>query len=206
VPFESITYVAHDTARVSAGGGSHSGRSMKLAATIIGEATDDIIDRGRKIASFMLETGEIDIGFERGRYRVVGTDREVSIFEVTAAAVTRKDLPEDLQGPLAGISDQTLPSPASRTERRSAKSRLIPKRARLKSCGTLQLTMSGADPARSDARRNCPRCRPGAAREQLLGARDWAAARGELHGLRDASRRHAAVPGHRAQRSARADE
>src|SRR5271166_256625 len=73
VPFESIVYVAHDTARVSAGGGSHSGRSMKLATTIIGKATDDIIDKGRKIASFLLETGEIDIEFERGRYRVAGT-------------------------------------------------------------------------------------------------------------------------------------
>src|SRR5271166_1302192 len=109
VPFESIVYVAHDTARVSAGGGSHSGRSMKLATTIIGKATDDIIDKGRKIASFLLETGEIDIEFERGRYRVAGTDREVGIFEVAAAAVARKDLPEDLQGPLAAISDQTLP-------------------------------------------------------------------------------------------------
>jgi aerobic carbon-monoxide dehydrogenase large subunit len=96
VPFESITYVAHDTARVSAGGGSHSGRSMKLATTIIGKATDDIIDRSRKIASFLLETGEIDIEFERGRYRVAGTDREVGIFNVAAAAVTRRDLPEDL--------------------------------------------------------------------------------------------------------------
>ena len=56
-----------------------------------------------------LETGEIDIEFERGRYRVAGTDREVGIFEVAAAAVTRNDLPEDLQGTLAGISDQTLP-------------------------------------------------------------------------------------------------
>ena len=64
VPFESITYVAHDTARVAAGGGSHSGRSMKLATTIIGKATDDIIEKGRKIASFLLETGEIDIEFE----------------------------------------------------------------------------------------------------------------------------------------------
>jgi carbon-monoxide dehydrogenase large subunit len=109
VPFESVIYVAHDTARVAAGGGSHSGRSMKLAATIIGKATDDIIEKGRKIASFLFETGEIDIEFERGRYRVAGTDREVGIFEVAAAAVTRKDLPEDVQGPLAGISDQTLP-------------------------------------------------------------------------------------------------
>src|SRR6202023_1036598 len=48
VPFESIAYVAHDTDRVAAGGGSHSGRSMKLATTIIGKATDDIIDKGAK--------------------------------------------------------------------------------------------------------------------------------------------------------------
>jgi carbon-monoxide dehydrogenase large subunit len=82
---------------------------LKLATAIIGKATDDIIDKGRKIASFLLETGEIDIEFERGRYRVAGTDREVGIFEVARAAVTRKDLPRDLQGPLAGISDQTLP-------------------------------------------------------------------------------------------------
>ena len=109
VPFESIIYVAHDTARVQAGGGSHSGRSMKLATTIIGKATDEIIDKGRQIASFLLETGEIDIEFERGRYRVAGTDREIGIFEVAAAAIARKDLPPDLQGPLAGISDQTLP-------------------------------------------------------------------------------------------------
>ncbi|MBV9826976.1 MAG: xanthine dehydrogenase family protein molybdopterin-binding subunit, partial [Alphaproteobacteria bacterium] len=60
VPFECIDYVAHDTARVAAGGGSHSGRSMKLATTIIGQATDDIIDKGRKIAGHVLETSEGD--------------------------------------------------------------------------------------------------------------------------------------------------
>jgi len=109
VPFDSIGYVAHDTDRVEAGGGSHSGRSMKLATTIIGKATDDIIDKGRKIASFLLETGEIDIEFEHGRYRVAGTDREIGFFDIAAAAVERPDLPPDLQGPLAGISDQTLP-------------------------------------------------------------------------------------------------
>ena len=63
---------------------------MKPATTLTGKATDDIIDKGRKIAGFLLETGEIDIEFELGRYRVAGTDREVSIFEVAAADVTRK--------------------------------------------------------------------------------------------------------------------
>jgi carbon-monoxide dehydrogenase large subunit len=108
VPFDNIDYVAHDTARVTAGGGSHSGRSMKLAATIVGKATDDIIDKGRKIAGFALETGDGDIEFAGGRYRVAGTDREIGLFEVAAAAA-RPDLPAELQGPLAGICDETIP-------------------------------------------------------------------------------------------------
>jgi len=82
---------------------------MKLAATIIGKATDDIIDKGRRIASFLLETGEADLEFTEGRYRITGTDREVGLFEVADAAVARRDLPAELQGPLAGISDETLP-------------------------------------------------------------------------------------------------
>jgi carbon-monoxide dehydrogenase large subunit len=109
VPFDSIVYVAHDTDRVQAGGGSHSGRSMKLATTIIGQATDEIIVKGRKIASFLFEAGEADIEFAHGRFRIAGTDREIGLFEVAAAALTRTDLPRELRGPLAGISDQTLP-------------------------------------------------------------------------------------------------
>src|SRR5262249_16440699 len=109
VPFEAIDYVAHDTARVSAGGGSHSGRSMKLAVSVIGRASDDIIDKGRRIAGFLMETSEADIEFAGGRFRVTGTDREIGIFDVARAAATRTDLPEALQGPLAGISDQTIP-------------------------------------------------------------------------------------------------
>ena len=109
VPFDNIDYIAHDTARVAAGGGSHSGRSMKLAATIVGQATDDIIAKGRKIAGHLLETGEADIEFAHGYYRIAGTDREIGLFEVAEAAATRSDLPAELRGPLAAVSDQTLP-------------------------------------------------------------------------------------------------
>jgi carbon-monoxide dehydrogenase large subunit len=109
VPFDCIDYIAHDTARVAAGGGSHSGRSMKLATSVIGQATDDIIAKGRRIASVLLETGEADIEFDHGAYRVVGTDRAIGLFEVAHAAVTQRDLPEELRGVLGAVSDQTLP-------------------------------------------------------------------------------------------------
>ena len=109
VPFDSVVYVAHDTNWVKAGGGSHSGRSMKLATTIIDHATGEIIDKGRKIASYLLETGEPDFEFAHGRFRVAGTDREIGLFAVASAAAAHPDLPEELQGPLAAVSDQTLP-------------------------------------------------------------------------------------------------
>ncbi len=109
VPFDCIDYIAHDTARVAAGAGSHSGRSMKLAATIIGQATDDIIAKGRRIAGYLLEAGDADIEFADGRYRIAGTDREIGLFEVAKAAATGASLPPELQRLLAAVSDQTVP-------------------------------------------------------------------------------------------------
>ncbi|HVB68328.1 MAG TPA: xanthine dehydrogenase family protein molybdopterin-binding subunit [Acetobacteraceae bacterium] len=109
VPHAAITYVAHDTARVAAGGGSHSGRSMKLAATIVGTASARIIARGRAIAAVLLEAAEADIAYAQARYRVVGTDRSVGLFAVAAAACDRDDLPAALRGPLAAVCDETLP-------------------------------------------------------------------------------------------------
>jgi carbon-monoxide dehydrogenase large subunit len=108
VPFESIDYVAHDTNRVSAGGGSHSGRSMRIASLAIGEASDAVIAKGKAIASYMLEVAPTDIEFRRGDFSVKGSDLCVNIFEVAKAAATRTDLPEDLRGKLDGVGDHVV--------------------------------------------------------------------------------------------------
>jgi aerobic carbon-monoxide dehydrogenase large subunit len=108
VPFASIDFVAHDTDRVSAGGGSHSGRSMRIASLAIGEATDVIIEKGKKIAAHVLEVSPVDIHFEKGVFAIEGTDRCLTIFEVAKVAATRNDLPDDLRGKLDGIGDHTV--------------------------------------------------------------------------------------------------
>jgi aerobic carbon-monoxide dehydrogenase large subunit len=108
VPFESIDYVAHDTARVAAGGGSHSGRSMRLASLVIGKATDEIIEKGKKIAAQVLEASPADIEFAAGQFTIKGTDRRIGIFDAADAAATRKDMPEELNGKLDAIADQTV--------------------------------------------------------------------------------------------------
>jgi aerobic carbon-monoxide dehydrogenase large subunit len=108
VPFESVDFVAHDTDRVSAGGGSHSGRSMRIASLAVGTAADVIVEKGRKIAAHVLEVSPLDVEFARGVFTVKGTDRRVGIFEAAQAAATRRDLPPDLQGKLDGVGDETV--------------------------------------------------------------------------------------------------
>jgi len=108
VPFDDVYVNESDTDIVKEGGGSHSARSMRLAGIVMGNASDLVIEKGKKIAAHMLETAEDDIAFAGGRFTVKGTDRSVGIFDVAAAAANGKDLPEDLRGPLAATSDETI--------------------------------------------------------------------------------------------------
>jgi carbon-monoxide dehydrogenase large subunit len=108
VPFDDVYVDESDTDIVKEGGGSHSARSMRLAGIVMGNASDMIIEKGKKIAAHMLETAEDDIGFAGGRFTVKGTDRSVGIFDVAAAASDGKSVPQDLRGPLAATADETI--------------------------------------------------------------------------------------------------
>jgi carbon-monoxide dehydrogenase large subunit len=108
VPFESVHVFESDTDIVKEGGGSHSARSMRLAGIVMGNASDAIVEKGRRIAAHMLEAGEDDIAFAAGRFTVKGTDRSVGIFDAAQTAQGDKTLPEDLRGPLAATSDETI--------------------------------------------------------------------------------------------------
>jgi carbon-monoxide dehydrogenase large subunit len=108
VPFDDVYVDESDTDIVKEGGGSHSARSMRLAGIVMGNASDMIIEKGKKIAAHMLETAEDDIAFAGGRFTVKGTDRSVGIFDVAAAAADGKSVPEDLSGPLAATCDETI--------------------------------------------------------------------------------------------------
>jgi aerobic carbon-monoxide dehydrogenase large subunit len=108
VPFDCVNLIQGDTDVVPVGGGSHSGRSMRLAGIVIGKASDAIIARGKRIAAHALEAAEHDIDFAGGTFIVKGTDRAIGIFEVARAADTRGDLPVELSGPLAAECDHTV--------------------------------------------------------------------------------------------------
>jgi carbon-monoxide dehydrogenase large subunit len=108
VPIDRVRFRAHDTDFVTAGGGSHSGRSMRIASIVIRQATFDVIAKGKEIAAQLLEVAPADLDFADGRFTVQGTDRRIGLFEVAAAALTRDDLAENLREPLGAVSDQVV--------------------------------------------------------------------------------------------------
>ena len=109
VGFDKVRMRAGDTDFVQAGGGSHSGRSMRFASIVIRESTLQIIDKARQIASIMLEAQVGDIEFAEGACRVGGTDRVLALREISRFAASSNMLPEDLRGPLAGACDRVTP-------------------------------------------------------------------------------------------------
>jgi aerobic carbon-monoxide dehydrogenase large subunit len=111
VTLDQVCLITGDTDLMPFGGGSQSGRSMRLGAVVMAKASDQIVERGARIAAWLLEAAEADIAFADRRFTVKGTDRSVDLFEVAAAAV-RPDAPEALRGPLTGVGDETMPVPS----------------------------------------------------------------------------------------------
>jgi carbon-monoxide dehydrogenase large subunit len=111
VELEQVRLISGDTDRVPVGGGSHSGRSMRLGGVVMARAAEQVVARGARIAAWRLESAVADLEFARGRFTVRGTGRSIGLFEVAAAA-QRADAPEDLRGPLDGECDETVSTPS----------------------------------------------------------------------------------------------
>ena len=102
---DQVQIVTGDTDFVAVGGGSHSGRSMRHAATTVHRASGDIIEKAMRIASHVLEASTADLVFEAGHVCVAGSDRAMDLFAIAKVAITSHDLPEDLRGPLSASAD-----------------------------------------------------------------------------------------------------
>jgi carbon-monoxide dehydrogenase large subunit len=94
VPPERVRLVTDDTDRVSVGAGSHSGRSIRLAATTIHQASAGIVAKGKLLAAHQLEADAADIVFADGRFAIAGTDRGIGLFELATRC-----------GPIADAAD-----------------------------------------------------------------------------------------------------
>src|SRR5262249_58401246 len=105
VPFGRVRLVTGDTDTVKVGGGTHSGRGMRLASIIIHKSAQSIIAKGIEIACHLLDAEEIS--FADGRFHAKGTNRSVDLFEVAAAATDSGEVPAELRGGPAAGCEQT---------------------------------------------------------------------------------------------------
>jgi aerobic carbon-monoxide dehydrogenase large subunit len=108
VPVESVCIIMGDTDVVRGGGGTHSGRSMRHAATVFSMAAATLIANGKRIAAHLLGTSEAD--FADGRFTARGTNRSFDFLEL-AQEMEKHALPDDLAKGLAVVANNEMHDP-----------------------------------------------------------------------------------------------
>jgi aerobic carbon-monoxide dehydrogenase large subunit len=112
IPFDRIRTVEGDSDRMAYGNGSGGSRSLMFAGTALTESAKIVIDRGKQIASHVLEASASDIEFEAGRFVIAGTDRSIGLLELAARLHAGLQLPDGVPATLDTdhIGDTPIPS------------------------------------------------------------------------------------------------
>jgi aerobic carbon-monoxide dehydrogenase large subunit len=84
--FEQVSIILGDTDVVSAGGGTHSGRSMRHASTVIALAVSDLIDKAKALAAVALDVAPELVEFKEGLFGTAASNRTLDWFELAAQA------------------------------------------------------------------------------------------------------------------------
>jgi len=97
IDFDRISIVMGDTDKVKEGFGTGGSRSLLSEGSAIIDASGKIIEKGKAIAGQLLETAIEDIEFGDGEFRIAGTDRRTTIFDVARAARDEANLPDGIE-------------------------------------------------------------------------------------------------------------
>jgi carbon-monoxide dehydrogenase large subunit len=107
VPFDKVRLITGDTDIVKVGGGTHSGRGMRLGSIVLWGASRGILEKGKQVAALLLQANPDAVDFADGRF-IAGGGASVSLLDVATAICQRTDLPPQLRGPLKGECDETV--------------------------------------------------------------------------------------------------
>jgi carbon-monoxide dehydrogenase large subunit len=97
VDFEDVEVIHGDTASSQLGFDTYGSRSLAVGGAALHEAAQKIVAKARKIASHQLEVAEEDLEYDRGTFRVKGTDRTLTVKEAAFGAWTAHNLPDGLE-------------------------------------------------------------------------------------------------------------
>jgi carbon-monoxide dehydrogenase large subunit len=99
IPAEKIHHRHGDSTLEIPGFASVASRSAMTAGSAILATLDAMLAKGKTIAATVLEAAEGDIAYQAGAFKVVGTDRSISLFDLAARAAEMKargEIPESL--------------------------------------------------------------------------------------------------------------
>ena len=113
LPIENVDVVHGDTSKILFGMGTYGSRSLAVGGTAIMKALDKIIAKGKKIAAHLLEAAEADIEYDRGEFKVAGTDRKKMFGEIAFAAYVPHNYPHDKLEP--GLNENAFYDPSNFT-------------------------------------------------------------------------------------------
>ncbi len=105
---ENVRVVSGDTDAVRHGRGTFGSRSAMAGGLALRRASDKLLARARKLAAHLLETGEEEIDFDAGTFRVRGANRNIRIEEVARASYIRGRFPIDWE---MGLGEQAIVIP-----------------------------------------------------------------------------------------------
>lgn len=95
VPFDKIKIKQTDSNDLIGGAGTGGSKSIMNSGTAIVEASTKVIEKGKLVASHLLEAGVSDIKFDAGRFSIAGTDRSIGIMEIAQKLNEGVKLPAD---------------------------------------------------------------------------------------------------------------
>jgi aerobic carbon-monoxide dehydrogenase large subunit len=99
IPADKIHHRHGDSTLEIPGFASVASRSAMTAGSAILATLDAMLAKGKTIAATVLEAAEGDIAYQAGAFKVVGTDRSISLFDLAARAAemnARGEIPESL--------------------------------------------------------------------------------------------------------------
>jgi carbon-monoxide dehydrogenase large subunit len=111
VDAERIRIVQGDS-DVTPDGMTGGSRAIPVAGAAVQGVSDKIIAKGKMVAAHVLEAAAGDIEYRDGEFRIVGTDRRLTLFEAARAAKDPKNLPA---GEKPGLDDEFTRTPEAAT-------------------------------------------------------------------------------------------
>jgi carbon-monoxide dehydrogenase large subunit len=99
---EQVRLLTGDTAVVAAGGGTHSDRSMRIAGTLLVEASAGIVGKARTVFAALAGCGTEEVEFADGLFVSPRSNLRCDVFDIARAIAADTSLPVELRTPLQG--------------------------------------------------------------------------------------------------------